>query len=103
MMGKINIDKTKSFEPIRPERQSEVKTGHNTPIRPPHAAEASGKKDRVDVSGKASEVGKFVGLLNELPQIRAEKVKNIRAQIASEAFDPTNGEIADAIIKEEKI
>jgi hypothetical protein len=99
MMGKINLDKLKSFEPIRPERQADLKSGQTPPIRPPQAEPSA--KDRVDFSGRAAEVGKLVTEVKELPGIRPGKVASVQAQMASGMFNPTNGEIADAIIKDE--
>jgi flagellar biosynthesis anti-sigma factor FlgM len=99
MMGKINLDKLKSFDPIRPERQADVKGGQTPPILPP-STKAAGE-DRVDLSGRAAEVGKLVAHVKELPDVRQEKVANVRAQVASGHFDPTGTEIADAIIKDE--
>lgn len=99
MMGKINLDKLKSFDPIRPERQADVKGSQNTPIRPSQTEPAG--KDRVDVSGRAAEVGKLVDQVKQLPDVREEKIASVRAQVASGHFDPTGSEIADAIIKDE--
>lgn len=99
MMGKINLDKLKSFDPVRPERQAAVKSGQNTPVRVSQAQSTG--NDRVDLSGRAAEVGKLVAQVKELPDIRQEKVSNVRAQMAAGHFDPTGSEIADAIIKDE--
>lgn len=98
MMGKINLDK-KGFDPVRPERQTEVKGSQSTPVRSSHTRSAG--NDRVDLSGRAAEVGKLVAQVKELPDVRHEKIANVRAQVAAGHFDPNASEIADAIIKYE--
>lgn len=100
MMGKINLDKLNSFEPIRPERQAEVKSAEHLPVRPEKSSEPVGK-DRVNVSDKAAEVGKLVGKIQDLPEVRTDKVEEVRARVESGEFDPTPAQIADAILQDE--
>lgn len=101
MTGKINIDKPNSFDPIRPERQPDVKGTQTPPIRPEPTKTAS-EKDRLNFSDKAAEVGKLVDTVKELPEVRADKVADVKAKIESGAFRPSGGEIADAILKDEQ-
>lgn len=99
MMGKVNLDKLKSFDPVRPERQADVKGSRNEPIR--QALTGKAANDRVDLSGRAAEVGKLVTQIKELPEVRADKVESVRATVASGEFDPAAGDVADAIIRDE--
>ena len=101
-MGKINIDKTGSFDPIRTDRQIELrKPARDTKQLPPikNAAE----KDTLSFSSQAAEVGKLVDQLKELPEIRADRVKGLSEQIAAGDYEPSSDSIADAILKDEKI
>ncbi len=101
-MGKINIDKTGGYNQIRAERQSEVKkTGRETaqPVENKLAADA----DKLNLSSRASEVGKLVGQLKDLPDVRQEKVSSLREQIQAGSYQPSGEEIADAILKDEKL
>lgn len=101
MMGKINLDKVNSFEPIKPERQSDVKSVQSPPIRP-EKTDISNEKDRVNLSGKAAEVGKLVGKVKDLPEVRSDRVEALKAQVEAGEFDPTSEQIANAIIKDEQ-
>ncbi len=99
MMGKINLDKIKNFDPIRPENKTEVKSGQNVPVRP----ESSGatKQDRVNFSTKAAEAGKLVDEIKALPDVRTEEIAQIRSAVEAGKFDPSGDEIATAILKDE--
>jgi flagellar biosynthesis anti-sigma factor FlgM len=101
-MAKINLDKLQSYEPIRPEKQSDVKGGKSTPVRPPQPVEGGTEKDRVDLSGTAAEVGRLVTQIKDLPDVRADKVAETRAEIASGSFNPSSDQIANAIFKHEQ-
>lgn len=100
MMGKINLDKINSFEPIKPERQSEIKTSQSTPVKP-EKTDLPNAKDRVNFSGKAAEVGKLVGDLKQLPEVRTDKVEEIRGKIERGEFAPSAKQIVDAILQDE--
>ncbi len=102
MMGKINVDKTGSFEPIRPDRQIEVRK----PVREtkqPQQIKNPVNDDRLDFSSWASEVGKLVEHLKKLPDVRQDKVDSLRDQISAGDYKPSSDKIADAILKDEKI
>lgn len=99
-MGKINLDKVNSFEPIKPERQAEVKATQGTPVKPEKIDQPK-EKDRVNVSSKAAEVGRLVGEIKELPDVRSEKVEEVRGKVERGEFAPSAKTIADAILNEE--
>ena len=100
-MAKINIDKAGSFDPIRAERQPDVKAGHDAPIRPA-SGETKVRGDQIKVSEKAAEFSTLVGKVKEMPDVRADRVEDLRAQLAAGSFRPSGDEIADAILKDEK-
>jgi negative regulator of flagellin synthesis FlgM len=101
MMGKINIDKISGYSSIRAERRSEIKKS-GTETAQPVENKKSVDKDKLEFSSRASEVGKFVEQLKELPDIRQEKVNSLREQISAGSYNPSGEEIADAILKDEK-
>lgn len=59
------------------------------------------ESDSVNFSNTAMETGKLVDKLNELPDVRQEKVSEVKEKISSGSFQPSSGEIADAILKDE--
>lgn len=60
-----------------------------------------GENDSVNLSNTAMETGKLVDKLNELPDVRQEKVSEVKQKISNGSFQPSSGEIADAILKDE--
>ena len=104
-MGKINMDKFDGSNPIRLTRQTDVKKSESSVSS---ASTAAGKtaptsEDTLKLSSRASEVGKMVDMLKDLPDVgRQQKVDFLRAQIASGDYDPTGEQIADAILKDER-
>ena len=59
------------------------------------------ESDSVNLSNAALETGKLVDQLNELPDVRQEKVSEVKQKISTGSFQPSSGEIADAILKDE--
>lgn len=99
-MGKINIDKTNGFSPIRADRKNDVKKSEVNSA-PLEITKAAGE-DKLEFSDRASEVGKLVEQIKELPDIREAKVNRLREQIAAGEYNPSNDEIAAAIWKDER-
>ncbi len=96
----MNIDKINGFSPIRPDYQSDVK---NTGLESSKAADANKavSEDKLEFSNRASEVGRLVEIVKELPDIRAEKVNSLRGEIAAGRYKPAADDIAGAILKDE--
>ena len=106
-MGKINMDKFDGSNPILLPRQTDVKKSETSASS--SATTAAGKttaassEDTLKLSSRASEVGRLVDQLKDLPDtVRQQKVDFLRAQIASGDYDPTGEQIADAILKDER-
>ena len=101
-MGKMNIDKLNSYNPIRTERQSDVKKTNDAAQQPAAGAVKETNEDRVNFSGANSGIGKLVEKLKEMPDIRQEKVEGLRDQISAGQYNPSSEEIADAILRDER-
>ncbi|MCD9184962.1 MAG: flagellar biosynthesis anti-sigma factor FlgM [Pyrinomonadaceae bacterium] len=97
----ININKTNSFDSVNNVQQKETKrTGEE-------ALKVDGKpsvvsEDKIELSGKISEAGKYVEKLKELPDVRNDLVGFLRDKISTGDYSPSSGQIADAIIKNER-
>jgi flagellar biosynthesis anti-sigma factor FlgM len=101
MMGKVNIDKTNGHAPVRTERHADVKPTKDAPVRPASVV-TKDNGDQIRVSGKAAEFSKLVSKLKELPDVRMDRVADVRARVQSGSFQPSSGEIADAILNDER-
>ena len=99
-MSKIESIKNIDFEQVRAIRQVDGKQPEKPGTQPVEGKPAPGS-DKLQFSNHASEVGKFLDQLKELPDVRAEKVNALREQIAAGEYKPSGTQIADAILKEE--
>lgn len=102
MSNKINIDKTNSFNPVRATGQSEVKKSGSEAAKPLEVTKTTGE-DKLEFSNRGTEVGKLVDQLKGMSQSRQEKIEALREQISSGTYNPSSEDIADAILKDEKI
>jgi negative regulator of flagellin synthesis FlgM len=102
MMGKMNIDKIRSFDPIRNERQTEIKKAVRD-TGPPTKTTKGADRDELNLSNRASAFGKLVDQIKELPDVRTDKVESLRDQISSGNYKPSSDKIADAILRDEKV
>lgn len=97
----ININKINSFEPANDVRQKETKRSGEESLK------IDGKpsvvtEDKIELSGKVSEAGKYVEKLKELPDVRNDLVGFLRDKVSTGEYSPSSGQIADAIIKNER-
>lgn len=103
MSNNINLDKVGSFNQVRAAGQAEVKKSGESELFRPVEAQKPDEADKLEFSNRGTEVGKMVEDLKTVPDVRQEKVAALRDQIATGHYDPSNLDIADAILKDEKI
>jgi negative regulator of flagellin synthesis FlgM len=73
------------------------KTGKNGPLEP---AEKAGVADKVDLSGKAKEIADLVGMAKALPDVRTEKVAEIKERIDAGKYVVDPAKVAQRMIDE---
>ncbi len=71
--------------------------GSVPPAAPPAAQPAA---DSINVSGRAAEIGEVTKQALQLPDVRAERVEQLRAQVQSGTYHPAAENIADALLKD---
>ncbi len=98
----MNIDKISEFSPIRAIAQSDVKKS-GVETNKPVEVKKSDNEDKLELSSRASEVGKLVEQLKNMPDVREEKVNQLREQVSAGKYNPSSKDIADAILKDENI
>lgn len=102
-MSGIKMNKMGDFEHLRAARGAEAKRAETTSL---HAGEAKQKEqvkeDKIEVSGKAATVKKLVEKVENLPDVRQERVNELKDRIAAGTYNPSSKDIADAILKDEK-
>jgi len=102
MSNKINIDKINGFNPVRAAGQSDVKKSGGETQKPIEVGKTA-NEDKLKLSNRATEVGKFVEQVKEMPELREEKINALREQIAGGNYNPSSEDIAEAILRDEKI
>jgi negative regulator of flagellin synthesis FlgM len=100
-MDRINLNVPNDVDFTRTsQRINEQNSGVNNNPQTSEAKPTS-ESDKVSLSDRAATVGKLVEQGANLPDIRQDKVDRVRAAVQSGSFNPSSGQIADAIIKEE--
>ena len=62
---------------------------------------STNKSDSINVSDRAAAIGELTAKVDQLPEVRQEKVERLRSQVQAGSFRPPASEIADALIKDE--
>ncbi len=60
----------------------------------------SAPTDKVEISGKAKEIAELMAVINQMPDIRAEKVAEIKKAIESGNYTINPTKIAESILNE---
>ena len=100
-MSNIKINKTNDSQSINRVQQSDIKRAGKNSGQTIENKSVTGE-DKINFSNTAVEAGNLVDQLKNLPDIREEKVAALRQQISTGEFKPSNEDIADAILKDEK-
>ena len=96
----IKINKTHDSNAIHSIGRSDVKRAGKSDAQPIETKSAV-ESDKVNLSSVAVETGKLVEQIKEFPDVRQDRVDEVRQQISTGNFQPSNTEIADAILKDE--
>ncbi|MCX8031325.1 MAG: flagellar biosynthesis anti-sigma factor FlgM [Thermodesulfovibrionales bacterium] len=56
--------------------------------------------DRVDISGRAKEIAELMSAINQIPEVRSDKVAEIKKAIESGNYNINTLKIAQSLLKE---
>ena len=98
---KVSSNQETDIEGARTNRKEEVNGSTE------NAVQAGGKQppvnsDKINVSNRAATAGKMVEKLQDVPDVRQERVEALRQKIESGEYKPSAESIADAILKDEE-
>lgn len=68
----------------------------------PKAKKAEGKKfeeDKIEISSQAREIQVAMKALKDVPDVREEKVNEIRAQIKNGTYKPSSEDVAEKLLE----
>jgi flagellar biosynthesis anti-sigma factor FlgM len=66
-------------------------------------APISAPRDQVTLSARASKIEAARALYSQLPEVREDKVAEITRQMEQGRYQPSSGEIADAILQQARL
>jgi negative regulator of flagellin synthesis FlgM len=62
-------------------------------------AKNAGSADRVDISGRSKEIADIMAAVNQLPDVRNDKVQAIKQSVDAGTYSVDAGKVASSIIK----
>jgi flagellar biosynthesis anti-sigma factor FlgM len=96
-MGKMDIRRMSGTEAARTDFQRDVRTPSadaemSVGARPPVT------EDKLEISSRAAEVGKLVGDIKVMGDVRAERVEALSGEVAAGTYNPDGEQIASSMI-----
>ncbi len=86
-----------------PRRVEVSKPDQSVASLPPTTGRAAPREsDTINVSDRAATIKQLVTRAGELPDVRRERIESLRATVESGSYHPPAGDIADAILRNEK-
>lgn len=106
-MNSIKLNATNEIELVRTSLRPDAgREGEGNAVAHPevgHPAPApEGIKDVIKVSDRATAIRSLVEQASQLPEVRTERVEQLRARVQSGTYHPDAGVIADALLKGER-
>lgn len=99
-MNRINLNGGGEVEARRTGRLEAERLTEGGAVPQTTTAGAQPAADSISVSGRAAEIGELTNKTLQLPEIREERVEQLRAQVQSGNYRPSAENIADALLKE---
>ena len=97
-MAKVNINNLQGNDAIHGVKQNRMEKAERTAV--PAKDTATTREDKVEVSTRGAQVGQLVDELKQMPDVRQDRVSEIKEKIASGSYEPSSDDIADAILKD---
>ncbi len=64
------------------------------------AEKTKGESDKISLSGKAQEINELKALINDLPDIRTEKVEELKKAIDAGSYNIDSNKVAEKMLEE---
>ncbi len=101
-MNKVDLNISKHVEQKHVNNSKDPnRTAQAEKASKPSGAASESEADKIKVSERAADIGRLTTRASGLPDVRQEKVEALRERVQSGSYNPSPGDIADAIIKEE--
>lgn len=105
-MNSLKLNGTNEIELVRTTLRPEVGreaegTAATSPDAGHPASTPEGIKDVIKVSDRATAIRNLVERVSQLPEVRSERIEQLRVQVQNGTYHPDVGAIADALLKGE--
>ena len=101
-MGPIKLNNTRELESRRSAARTESERVAEVNATPQKAITNSQKTtDSISVSERATALGGLAAKAEQLPDIRQERIEQLRTRVQSGDYHPAATDIADAMLKDE--
>ncbi len=105
-MNSIKLNATNEIELVRTNLRPEAgRDGEGNTVAPSEAGHPApapeGIKDVIQVSDRATAIRSLVEQVSQLPDVRAERVEQLRLRVQSGTYNPDAATIADALLNGE--
>jgi len=97
---KIQGNKPPEGQEISLNAQKIAKTDGKEKAAAPVSANPRPSGDRVDISGKGKEIAELMAAIQQMPDIRNDKVKAMKEAIESGSYHPDTKKIAQKLLEE---
>lgn len=98
-MKQVNLNAVSTAQTCNTNRAENARQGRVNSTKPFSAEQ---RVDQVEVSSAGKEISKLVERAKQLPEIREERVEQLRQLVQSGKYDVSSKQIADAILRDEK-
>jgi negative regulator of flagellin synthesis FlgM len=98
-MKQVDLNAASTAQTSNTNRAENARQGRVSSTKPFSAEQ---RVDQVEVSSTGKEISKLVERAKQLPEIRQERVEQLRELVQSGKYDVSSKQIADAILRDEK-
>lgn len=100
-MVKIKLNNSQGSDAVQAAKNSRAEKADSKAVSP-QADKVSLGGDKIELSHKGAKVSRMVDQIKQMPDVRQDRVDELRQKITSGEYDPSSETIADAILKDEK-
>ena len=96
---KISLEEVHRLLAFTPTERGSNRTAVVASSLSPRQVSQGGPAATVDISSNAQEIQQIKGLVNQLPDVREDRVRALKAQVESGSYHVSGEDIADLIIR----
>jgi negative regulator of flagellin synthesis FlgM len=100
-MVKIKLNNSQGNDAVQAAKNARAEKAGSKPVES-KADKVSLGGDKIELSHKGAKVSQMVDQIKQMPDVRQDRVDELKQKIASGEYGPSSDKIAAAILKDEK-